>query len=113
VLSPVLGFGRPKGPGARWWRACMCSPLVSRALPAGPVPANVGMMSFPQPEEVVGRTASVTIAIPGGDRAGEVLVRIRGGTESYIAYADEPVGLGEDVVVIADKGARTLVVALL
>jgi hypothetical protein len=42
-----------------------------------------------------------------------VLVRVRGGSESYIAYADEPVGEGVQVVILADRGARSLVVVSL
>ncbi len=61
--------------------------------------------------EVVGRTGHVTTAIPGGSEPGEVLVRVRGGTEAYIAYASEPVERGTLVVVVADRGARSLDVA--
>ena len=69
------------------------------------------MMSYAEAESVVGRPGYVTVAIPGGAKAGEVLLRVRGGTESYIAYADEAVGAGAQVVVLADRGARTLLVA--
>jgi membrane protein implicated in regulation of membrane protease activity len=69
------------------------------------------MMSCTQADSVVGRPAYVTVAIPGGSHAGEVLLRIRGGTESYIAYADEPVGVGTQVIVLADRGARSVLVA--
>ncbi len=67
-------------------------------------------MSYLETDGVVGKAAYVTVAIPGGPQAGEVLVRVRGGTESYIAYADQPVGLGAQVVVVANRGARTLLV---
>ena len=67
-------------------------------------------MSYLETDGVVGKSAYVTVAIPGGAQAGEVLVRVRGGTESYIAYADQPVGLGAQVVVVANRGARTLLV---
>jgi hypothetical protein len=67
-------------------------------------------MSYLEIDGVVGKSAYVTVAIPGGPQAGEVLVRVRGGTESYIAYADQPVGLGAQVVVVANRGARTLLV---
>ena len=65
------------------------------------------MMSYAEPDSVVGRPAYVTVAIPGGDRAGEVFLRVRGGTESYIAFADQPVEVGTEVVVLADRGARS------
>ncbi len=72
---------------------------------------KVMRMSYAGPDSVVGMPAYVTVAIPGGARAGEVLLRVRGGTESYIAYADQSVGVGAQVVVIADRGARTVLVA--
>jgi membrane protein implicated in regulation of membrane protease activity len=71
---------------------------------------NVMIVSYQEPDSVLGRPAHVTVAIPGGARPGEVLVRVRGGSESYIAYADEPVDEGVQVVVVADRGARSLVV---
>jgi hypothetical protein len=71
----------------------------------------VVMSYYPEPETVIGRSAYVTVAIPGGTKAGEVIIRVSGGTESYIAFADQPVEVGAQVVVVADRGARTLFVA--
>ncbi|HTW08806.1 MAG TPA: hypothetical protein VME46_14925 [Acidimicrobiales bacterium] len=68
-------------------------------------------MSAQEPSNVVGRTAHVVVAIPGGERPGEVVVRIRGGSEAYMAFADQPVEMGAQVVVVEDRGARMLVVA--
>jgi len=63
------------------------------------------------PDDVlVGRTAHVNVAIPGGDKAGEVVVRVRGGSESYIAFSDTPIDTGSQVVVVDVRGARTVVV---
>lgn len=53
----------------------------------------------------------MSVPIPGGARAGEVVVRIRGGTEAYIAYADEQIDAGTEVVVMANLGARSVSVA--
>ncbi len=72
---------------------------------------KVVTMSYPEPDIVVGKTAHVSVPIPGDDKPGEVLVRIRGGSESYIAFADEVIAVGAQVVVVADRGARTLWVA--
>jgi membrane protein implicated in regulation of membrane protease activity len=69
------------------------------------------MANYAEAESVVGKLAHVVVAIPGPSRAGEVTVRIRGGTESYIAYADERIEAGTEVVVVADHGARTVSVA--
>jgi hypothetical protein len=68
-------------------------------------------MSIVEPDAVVGRAGHVIVAIPGGDRAGEILVRVRGGAEAFIAFADEPIGVGAQVVVVTDRGARTVFVA--
>lgn len=68
-------------------------------------------MGFPEYDAVVGRTAHVVVAIPGGERPGEVMVRVRGGSESYIAYSDQSVDVGAQVVVVDDRGGRTLIVA--
>ena len=69
------------------------------------------MASYAEADSVVGRPARVNVAIPGGDRAGEVTVRIRGGTECFIAYADQQIDAGAEVVVVADHGARSVSVA--
>lgn len=60
---------------------------------------------------VVGREAAVTVAIPGGTKRGEVMVRVRGGTEAYMAICDVEVDAGCQVVVLEDRGERTLVVS--
>ncbi len=69
------------------------------------------MANYAGAESVVGKPAHVVVAIPGPNRAGEVTVRIRGGTEAYIAYADQRIEAGAEVVVVADHGARTVSVA--
>jgi hypothetical protein len=55
-----------------------------------------------------GKVGFVTVAIPGPGRAGEVRVAIRGGTEHFIAYAEQPIARGSEVIVIADRGARAV-----
>ena len=68
-------------------------------------------MAFSDPDVVIGRSGFVTLAIPGGPEPGEVLLRVRGGSETYAAYADQPVEEGAQVVVLADRGSRALTVA--
>ena len=58
-------------------------------------------------EAVIGKLATVTHPIAPG-RAGEVLVHIRGGTETYMAVCDEEVGQGREVLVIGQRSARTV-----
>lgn len=55
-----------------------------------------------------GRTGYVTVAIPGPGRPGEVRVAIRGGSEHFIAYADEPIERGREILVVCDRGARAV-----
>lgn len=59
---------------------------------------------------LVGREAAVIATIPGGTRRGEVAVRVRGGTETYMALCDVRVDAGCRVVVLQDRGERTLFV---
>jgi membrane protein implicated in regulation of membrane protease activity len=58
-------------------------------------------------ESVVGKLATVTHPIKAG-KPGEVVVRIRGGTETYIAYSDTDLPAQTEVLVIAQRTARTI-----
>ncbi|EON31128.1 MULTISPECIES: hypothetical protein [Gordonia] len=60
-------------------------------------------MSVPQ---LVGRTGTVTMAIPGGEPLGEVELPFAGGTERFLARAAGPIGLDEAVLVIAEWPGR-------
>jgi hypothetical protein len=55
---------------------------------------------------LVGRTGSVTVRVPGGDRPGEVRLVVQGIPHHYIAYCPEPVAIGDKVLVVDDRGAR-------
>lgn len=58
-------------------------------------------------EAVIGKLATVTHPIRAG-KPGEVVVHIRGGTETYMAYADTDVPEQAEVLVIAQRSARTV-----
>ncbi|MGH9055416.1 MAG: hypothetical protein ACRDYY_06055 [Acidimicrobiales bacterium] len=58
-------------------------------------------------ESVIGKLATVTYPIAGG-KPGEVVVHIRGGTETYMAYCDADVPAQAQVVVIGRRSARTV-----
>jgi membrane protein implicated in regulation of membrane protease activity len=60
-----------------------------------------------QDEPVVGKLATVTHPIAPG-RPGEVVVHIRGGTETYMAYADTDLPAATEVLVIGQRSARTV-----
>lgn len=56
----------------------------------------------------IGCEGVITIATRGPDGPGEVLVRIRGGSETFIAWSPEPLPKGTTVLVIESRGARTV-----
>jgi membrane protein implicated in regulation of membrane protease activity len=58
-------------------------------------------------ESVVGKLGVVTHPIVGG-RPGEIVVHIRGGTETYMAYSDTNLPEQAEVLVIAKRSARTV-----
>lgn len=62
-------------------------------------------------ETVVGKLGRVITRVPGTERAGEITVQIRGGTETFLAYADEEIGTGASVLVIGSRGGRSVDVA--
>lgn len=55
-----------------------------------------------------GKTGYVTVAIPGPGRPGEISVAIRGGTEAFLAFADDAIPRGKQVLVVADRGGRAV-----
>ena len=54
----------------------------------------------------LGATGVITIATRGPDGPGEVLLRIGGGTEAYLAYSEEPLPKGSEVLVFNSRGSR-------
>ena len=57
-------------------------------------------------QAMVGRTGSVTVRVPGGDRPGEIRLVMQGIPHHYIAYCPEPLAVGEKVLVVGDRGSR-------
>ncbi|GGK52110.1 NfeD family protein [Nocardia camponoti] len=57
-------------------------------------------------DPVNGLTGVVTSPISAAGGLGEVLVSIRGGTELYLARADEPIPAGTTVLVVAVNPGR-------
>jgi len=50
----------------------------------------------------------VTVATRGAGGPGEVLVKVRGGTEAYLAWSEQPLARGTRVLVFNTRGERTL-----
>jgi hypothetical protein len=56
----------------------------------------------------IGCIGVIIIATRGGAGPGEVLVKIRGGSEAFIAWSPEPLPKGTTVLVIEERGSRTV-----
>jgi hypothetical protein len=56
----------------------------------------------------VGCTGKLTVATRGPAGPGEVLVKMRGGTEAYLAWSEQPLAKGTTVLVFNSRGARTV-----
>ncbi|NEB79898.1 hypothetical protein G3I40_32460 [Streptomyces sp. SID14478] len=61
-------------------------------------------------EAVVGCTGKLVVGTRGTGGPGEVLVKVRGGTETFLAYSDEPLQRGAGVLVIESLGSRRVTV---
>lgn len=59
-------------------------------------------------EGVEGLVGHVTVRIRGPKHPGEVQIKTRGGTETFIAYGREEIARHTQVVVYHDRGARSV-----
>jgi hypothetical protein len=59
-------------------------------------------------EDPIGCVGRLTIATRGTAGPGEVLVRVRGGREAYIAWSEAPLARDATVLVIDSRGARAV-----
>jgi hypothetical protein len=57
---------------------------------------------------LIGCIGVLTVATRGSVGPGEVMVRIRGGSEAYIAWSPAPLPKGATVLVIESRGSRTV-----
>jgi hypothetical protein len=57
---------------------------------------------------LIGTIGVLCIATRGPAGPGEVLVKIRGGSEAYIAWSPTPLPKGTTVLVIESRGHRTV-----
>lgn len=61
-------------------------------------------------ESPVGLAGRIVTATRGADGPGEVQLKIRGGTEIFIARSADPLPVGAAVIVLDALGPRTVVV---
>jgi membrane protein implicated in regulation of membrane protease activity len=76
-----------------------CASSVDRRRMRGVVEASV-----------IGCVGSLVVATRGVEGAGEVLLNVRGSKEAYLAWSEQPLPRGTEVLVIDVRGARTVVV---
>jgi hypothetical protein len=59
-------------------------------------------------EAPIGCVGELILATRGDRGPGEVLIRVRGGTEAFIAWSEKPLAKGTSVLVIDFRGARAV-----
>lgn len=57
---------------------------------------------------LIGSIGVLSVATRGQSGPGEVIVKIRGGSEAYLAWSLTPLPKGSKVLVIETRGARTV-----
>jgi hypothetical protein len=60
-------------------------------------------------DSLIGEVGYVSVPIPAG-KPGEVMLAIRGGTEAFAAFSDEPIAKHTRVVVVDERSARSVTV---
>jgi hypothetical protein len=56
----------------------------------------------------IGSLGVLTIGTRGGSGPGEVRIKIRGGSETFIAWSENPLPRGATVLVVDSRGRRTV-----
>lgn len=59
-------------------------------------------------ESPVGRIGKLTVATRGDAGPGEVLVKVRGGSEAFLAWSERPIAQGAAVLVFNSRGDRAV-----
>ena len=59
-------------------------------------------------ESSIGCVGVLTVGTRGADGPGEVHIKIRGGSEVFLAWSDKPLPKGSTVLVIDSRGARAV-----
>jgi hypothetical protein len=59
-------------------------------------------------QSLIGSIGVLVVATRGQSGPGEVLLKVRGGTEAYLAWSPNPIPKGATVLVIETRGARTV-----
>ena len=59
-------------------------------------------------ESCVGAVGVLTVATRGSAGPGEVRIKVRGGSETFLAWSESPLPRGATVLVIESRGARAV-----
>ena len=59
-------------------------------------------------ESSIGRVGVLTVGTRGDDDPGEVFIKIRGGSEAFLAWSDKPLPKGSTVLVVDSRGERAV-----
>jgi hypothetical protein len=59
-------------------------------------------------QTVVGTSGTLILPTRGPDGPGEVMLRMGGGTEAYLAWSEEPLPRGCEVLVYNSRGDRSV-----
>jgi hypothetical protein len=59
-------------------------------------------------ESSVGRVGVLVVATRGSAGPGEVIIKIRGGSEAFLAWSEKPLPRGTTVLVVESRGARAV-----
>jgi hypothetical protein len=59
-------------------------------------------------ESCIGAIGVITIATRGPSGPGEVRIRVRGGSEHFLAWSESPIPRGATVLVTDSRGARAV-----
>jgi hypothetical protein len=59
-------------------------------------------------ESCIGSVGVLIVATRGDAGPGEVLIKIRGGSEAFLAWSEKPLPRGATVLVIESRGARAV-----
>ncbi|AZS85975.1 hypothetical protein ACIQKE_30095 [Streptomyces griseoviridis] len=59
-----------------------------------------------QDEAVIGCTGELLLGTRGSEGPGEILVRVRGGSETFLAWSETPLPTGATVLVVESRGLR-------
>ena len=59
-------------------------------------------------ESSIGRVGVLTVGTRGKHGPGEVHIKIRGGSETFLAWSEKPLRKGTTVLVVDSRGARTV-----